>query len=93
MAFPMQSFIAAGVIAVGFTTYPSAGDKVIMVPKAQQSGPVVEMATDKGPIVELVIRCSKGVAIISYSKMERLFCSPKNACDRRLSEVAAKSCG
>lgn len=88
----MYVTVAAGIIAVGFTTDPSAGSKVITVPPAQQAGPVVETATDKGPFVELVIRCANGVAIISYSKTDRLFCAPRHSCSRRLSEVVGKSC-
>lgn len=40
----------------------------------------IEAITDLGPILEMIVRCPKGTAIISYSKGERLFCGPRMAC-------------
>jgi hypothetical protein len=54
---------------------------------------VIEAQIDRGPIVELIVKCPKGVAIISYSKIEKLYCSPRFRCRRALTPVLADSCG
>ena len=89
----MHSLLAATLIAASFTTYPSLGDRGIIEPKAAGAHPRIEAATDKGPIVELIVRCPRGTAIISYSKVERLYCSPRLACQKSLRAVVAESCG
>ncbi len=89
----MHTTAAIAALAAGFVTYPSAGDRIVTLPKNAESGPRIEVTTDKGPILELVIRCRRGTAIISYSKIERLFCSPRLKCARDLQEVAAQTCG
>ena len=53
-----------------FTLYPAfRGDKG-----------AVEAATDKGLIVELIIRCPEASGILTYSKIEGLYCGPKWHC-------------
>jgi hypothetical protein len=76
-----------------YTAYPAFGDRSGVQPPAAQSQPRIEATTDRGPIVEMIVRCPKGTAIISYSKLERLFCSPKQACNRNLGTVVARACG
>lgn len=53
----------------------------------------IEASTDRGPIIELIVRCPKGTAIISYSKMERLFCDPRLVCTADKEAVIRRSCG
>jgi hypothetical protein len=89
----MQSAVASALVASAFITYPSAGDRISPVPKSAGTSPRIEMTTDKGPIIELLVRCRQGSAIISYSKLERKFCTPKFVCDANLQHVIAKSCG
>ena len=55
--------------------------------------PRIEAATDRGPIIEFIVRCPRGTAIISYSKMERLFCDPRLKCDEDKEVVMRRSCG
>ena len=55
--------------------------------------PKIEAVTDKGPILEMVVRCKAGTAIISYSKIERVFCDPHLSCDRNPALVATRACG
>lgn len=55
--------------------------------------PVIETVTDKGPILEMIVRCKAGTAIISYSKIERLFCDPRLSCGRDPGVVARRACG
>jgi len=53
----------------------------------------VQAFTDKGPVYELVVSCGRGVAIISYSKGERLYCGPDGKCTRSLRQVLSRVCG
>lgn len=53
---------------------------------------VVEAATDKGLMVELIVRCSSGVGIVTYSKAERLYCGPDHRCGSKLKPVVARLC-
>ncbi len=55
--------------------------------------PRIEAATDRGPIIEYIVRCPKGTAIISYSKMERLFCDPQLRCEAGKEPVMRRACG
>ncbi len=88
----MFQHAAAILLATSFTTYPGLGDKGLTTPRAADRSPRIEAATDKGPIVELIVRCPKGTAIISYSKIERFYCSPQHACDRQFAVVLARTC-
>jgi hypothetical protein len=89
----MFSVFIAALLTANFTAYPGFGDRGIATPrKAEQSGRV-EATIDRGPIVELIVRCQSGTAIISYSKVERLFCSPKHSCNRQIGRVMTEACG
>ena len=55
-------------------------------------GGVVEAYTDRGPIVELIVRCPVGTGIMSYSKIERLYCSSKAHCSSTLKSAVADTC-
>ena len=69
--------------ASGLTDYP-----VFRQPDAQ-----VEAIIDRGPIQELIIKCGDGTAIISFSKVERRFCTPRLQCDPSLRVIVARTCG
>ena len=69
--------------ASGLTDYP-----VFRRPNAR-----IEAVIDRGPIQELIVKCGSGTAILSYSKVEKLFCDPKLACHRNLGVVVARTCG
>lgn len=53
----------------------------------------VEAITDRGPILEMIVRCRQGSAIISYSKMERLYCDPQLRCNADKDLVIRRTCG
>ena len=53
---------------------------------------VVQAYFDKGPIVEIVVRCPAGSGILSYSKMERVYCSAKHRCFAALSPAVDHTC-
>lgn len=76
-----------------YTAYPAFGDRSGVQPPAALNQPRIEATTDRGPIVEMIVRCPKGTAIISYSKVERLYCSPKLSCNRSLGTILTRTCG
>ena len=59
----------------------------------------VEMVHDKGLMMEIVVRCRRKAngeispGILSYSKVERLFCSSKGFCTRSPVRAARDTCG
>lgn len=52
----------------------------------------VEAYIDKGPILELIIKCPQGAGIVSYSKLERLYCSSKRDCFVTLKSASRSTC-
>ncbi len=69
--------------ASGLTDYPAF----------RQPGAQVEAIIDRGPIQELIIKCGDGTAIISFSKVEGRFCTPRLHCDPSLRKIVARTCG
>lgn len=53
---------------------------------------VIEAYTDRGPIVELIVRCPVGTGIMSYAKIERLYCSSKFKCSANLQPALEDTC-
>lgn len=88
----MSSLIVPTLLAAGLTAYPVYGDSGL-VNRQIASVPHVEASVDRGPISELIVRCQSGTAIISYSKIEKLFCAPDQTCDRDLRQIARHACG
>lgn len=84
-------FVAAATAplqAANFTLYPGFTDRDAFV----------EMTTDKGLIIEIVLRCErKGnkvkAGIMTYSKIDRMFCSSKMRCTRDADKAADETCG
>ncbi|MCH9765644.1 MAG: hypothetical protein K0U34_06590 [Alphaproteobacteria bacterium] len=75
-------------VASGLSLYPAFGDR--------GSPPVdarLEAAIDKGPIYELIVNCGNGAAIMSYSKVERVFCTPYDGCMPSSRRAIAMACG
>ena len=80
----MFKFAAIGfALAAIYTEYPAFTKR----------GFVVEAWTDRGPIVEMIIRCPGGVGIISYSRLENVYCSSKNRCHAQQAQAIAETCG
>jgi hypothetical protein len=88
----MPELLAAALVAANLTAYQGFGDRGIGQPGAADRNPSVEATVDRGPIVELILRCPKGTAIVSYAKLERLFCSPRLVCGPQLGPIIARSC-
>lgn len=74
-------------VTTGFTFYPAFGDFTDQTGDAR-----LEAAIDKGLIYELVVNCGDGTAIVSYSKVERLFCTPVDGCGRNVREAFTRAC-
>jgi hypothetical protein len=88
----MALLLAQGLILAAITSYPTAGDRGLVKPPSIERAPRVEAALDRGPIVEIIVRCSDGIAILSYSKVERLYCTPKHQCQRSMALTVSRSC-
>ncbi len=78
----MLAHIGAALAVATFTVYSG--------PKAADTR--IEAVTDRGPILELIVRCPQGTAIITYSKVERLYCDPRLVCDTTKEPVVTRSC-
>lgn len=61
------------------------------VSKARQA-PRIESTVDRGVFVDLIVTCSGGTAILSYSKVERIFCSSRGQCSPRMESAIEDSC-
>ena len=82
------SYAAQTARAANFSLYPGFTDRDAFV----------EMTTDKGLIVEIVLRCErKGnkvkAGIMTFSKVDRMFCSSKMRCSRDADLAADDTCG
>ena len=53
----------------------------------------IEAVTDRGPILEIIVRCPTGTAIMTYSKIEKVFCTPQIKCSVDRNAVIRRSCG
>ncbi len=78
----MQLAVAAAILTGTFTIYPGSNTRHAEV----------EAITDRGPILEMIVRCPSGTAIITYSKMERLYCQPNLHCRRDMASVIRNTC-
>lgn len=75
--------------AVGLAMAPIYSDYPAFVNK----NVLVEAYTDLGPIVEMIVKCPTGTGIISYSKVEKLYCSSKLDCFTGIYAAVARTCG
>ncbi len=81
-------FLAAATSS-GFITYPGFN----------HPENIIEMTADKGLILEITLRCSRkpdgqiSSGIISYSKIERLYCSSRNNCYASAKKAVEETCG
>jgi len=83
---------------VAATTAPLQAANFTLYPGFTDPNAFVEMTTDKGLIIEIVLRCSRKngkvkAGIMTYSKMDRMFCSSKMRCSRSADKAADDTCG
>lgn len=74
--------IAYGLLASTFTTY-----QVFVHP-----GAIVETLIDKGLTVEMIVKCPDGAGIITFSKVEKLYCTPDTSCHRGIRPAIRRLC-
>lgn len=75
--------LSLGVLAAAsFTEYPAF----------VRPGVRVEAVVDRGPIRELIVRCRNGTGILSYSKIERTYCTPDWRCAPGLDRAISRLC-
>ncbi len=78
--------LIASLALFGSLTAASATSNFSLYPGFSDRNALVEMTTDKGLIVEIVLRCSRTksgqvkAGIMTFSKVEKLYCSSKNRC-------------
>lgn len=82
----MYSF-ASVVLAATATTAIYSDYPAFVNPRA-----VVEAYFDKGPIIEIVVKCPVGTGILSYSKIDRRYCSAKHDCFTTLASATRQTC-
>jgi hypothetical protein len=78
----MTKLLLAVVLAANFTTYNFDRGPL----------PRIEAVTDLGPVLELIVHCQSGTAIITYSKIERVYCGPAGGCDPDHRAIIDRSC-
>lgn len=78
----MYGLLIATAVSTTFTVYPG-----FVAPKSQ-----IEMVRDLGPVLEVTVRCPLGAGIMTYSKVERLFCTPDWTCYGNFRTAAEKLC-
>ncbi len=54
--------------------------------------PQVETVVDRGLMLELRIRCGKTSGLVTYSKVEKTFCTPNFVCHKSLRTAAHNFC-
>jgi len=52
----------------------------------------IQAITDKGPVLEMIIACRPGEGIISFSKVERVFCVPDATCYSKIRPAIRQLC-
>lgn len=77
-----STFAAGLAAAAGFVDYPGFTNP----------GSAIESVMDRGPIVEIVVRCPAGTGIMSYSKIDRQFCTPGLRCAPGLAPAVRRLC-
>jgi hypothetical protein len=87
-----MSIIAIGLSiatsTVPYVEYPSLNAR----PKVNADRARVEAVTDLGPVQELIVKCPAGTAIVSYSKIDKMFCGARNQCSISLPIMVRKVC-
>lgn len=92
----VSALLTAGVLVSTFA--PAYSANFSLYPGFRDRDALVEMATDKGLIVEVVLRCERTKSgkiksgIMTYSKIEKLYCSSKNRCFRHAEDAFDDTC-
>lgn len=71
------------VLVAEFTFYPAFTERRA----------VVETIIDKGLVAELIVACPEGPGILTYSKVDKLYCGPDHTCGPDLNAAVRRLCG
>ena len=88
LTLALSAATLSSAVAANFTLYPGFRDRDALI----------EAATDKGLIVEIILRCERTPSgkiksgIMTYSKVENLYCSSKNRCYRDAEKAFDDTC-
>ena len=74
--------IAYALLASTFTAYQAF----------VQPGATVETLIDKGLLVEMIIKCPDGAGIITFSKVDKRYCTPDFTCHRKIGPAIEQLC-
>ena len=77
---------------------PAWGGDFNLYPGFKDRHALVEMTSDRGLIVEITLRCERNgkrvkAGIMTYSKVEKLYCSSKWLCTPNPDRAADDTCG
>lgn len=76
-------FAVAAAASVAFSDYPGV---------LSRNQPI-EATIDKGLVVEIIVRCGgRSAGILTYSKVDRLFCDSALRCHSRLAAARRATC-
>lgn len=95
----MRTYIIIAALVLGIVRYSDAeASNFSLYPGFTDRDSFVEMTTDKGLIVEIVLRCEREgnkvkAGIMTYSKVDRMYCSSKMRCTRDALDAADDTCG
>ena len=78
----MNSILVAVAVTSTFTLYPG-----FVEPKSQ-----IEAVRDIGPVLELIVKCPLGNGMMSYSKVDKKFCTADWTCYRDPKAAIAHLC-
>ena len=71
----------------------AAAGSYVEYPAFLHPGARIQAVLDRGPIYELIIKCPEGTGILSYSKVEHLYCTPVRGCTANLKTAITRTCG
>ena len=78
----MHSLFIAVAVSTTFTLYPE-----FVEPQSP-----IKMVRDLGPVYEITVRCPLGFGIMTYSKVDKRFCTPDWTCYRSIEPAFQKLC-
>lgn len=92
----VSAFALAGTVAatacLGAAAQASTTKPFTLYPAFRGDRGAIEAATDKGLIVELIVRCRQGAGILTYSKVEDVYCGPDLRCTQSRKRAIERLC-
>lgn len=89
---PALLFFVCAVVSLTLDAASAQQRGYIHYPAFDRPGGRVELAHDKGLIVEMVVRCRRGAGIVTFSRVEGLYCGPDHRCATSFRQAADRLC-